>query len=84
MEAARAYDAALVRLRGNAAFTNFALAEYSRDLAAYQQIRQVFPTDVANGFTCGSVMSIGVQKWSCGIWSTRTGLCICVVCPHCY
>jgi hypothetical protein len=42
-QAARAYDAALVRLRGNAAFTNFALSEYSSDLAAHQHVRQVYP-----------------------------------------
>ncbi len=49
-EAARASDAALVRLRGNAAFTNFALSEYSSDLAARQHVRQVFPINAAIAF----------------------------------
>ena len=34
------YDAALVRLRGAAAATNFALADYRHDLAAYQKMQQ--------------------------------------------
>jgi AP2 domain len=40
-EAARAYDAALVRLRGSAAATNFALSDYRTDLAAYHKMQQV-------------------------------------------
>lgn len=40
-EAARAYDSALVRLRGGAAATNFALSEYRTDLAAYHKLHQV-------------------------------------------
>lgn len=40
-EAARMYDAALVRLRGTAAATNFALSDYRLDLAAYHKMQQV-------------------------------------------
>ena len=40
-EAARAYDSALVRLRGSSAATNFALSEYRTDLAAYHRLHQV-------------------------------------------
>lgn len=40
-EAARAYDTALVRLRGSAAATNFALSDYRSDLAAYHKMQQV-------------------------------------------
>jgi hypothetical protein len=43
VQAARAYDAALVRLRGAAAATNFALSEYRPDLAAYHKMQQVCP-----------------------------------------
>ena len=42
-EAARMYDAALVRLRGTAAATNFALSDYRLDLAAYHKMQQVWP-----------------------------------------
>lgn len=35
------YDAALVRLRGTAAATNFALSDYRLDLAAYHKMQQV-------------------------------------------
>ena len=40
-EAAQAYDRALVRLRGTAAATNFALSDYRADLAAYHKMQQV-------------------------------------------
>ena len=40
-EAAQAYDRALVRLRGTAAATNFALSDYRTDLAAYHKMQQV-------------------------------------------
>ena len=40
-EAAQAYDRALVRLRGTAAATNFALSDYRSDLAAYHKMQQV-------------------------------------------
>ena len=39
-QAARMYDAALVRLRGAAAATNFALADYRHDLVAYHKMQQ--------------------------------------------
>eukprot|EP00884_Botryococcus_braunii_P023320 jgi/Botrbrau1/9672/Bobra.0201s0006.1 len=39
-EAARSYDAALVRLRGSSAATNFALSDYTGDLAAYHKMQQ--------------------------------------------
>ena len=35
------YDAALVRLRGSSAATNFALADYRHDLVAYHKMQQV-------------------------------------------
>jgi hypothetical protein len=69
-EAARAYDAALVRLRGNAAFTNFALGEYSSDLAAHQHMRQVLPIDAANAFKCLTLRNPGPQA--------GVALCLCV------
>lgn len=40
-DAARAYDSALVRLRGTTAATNFALLDYRSDLAAYHKLQQV-------------------------------------------
>ena len=40
-EAAQAYDRALVRLRGTAAATNFALSDYRTDLAEYHKMQQV-------------------------------------------
>lgn len=40
-EAARQYDRALVRLRGTAAATNFALSDYREELAEYHQMQQV-------------------------------------------
>ena len=40
-EAAQAYDRALVRLRGTAAATNFALSDYRPDLAEYHKMQQV-------------------------------------------
>ena len=40
-EAAQAYDRALVRLRGTAAATNFALSDYRIDLAEYHKMQQV-------------------------------------------
>lgn len=40
-EAAQAYDRALVRLRGTAAATNFALSDYRSDLAEYHKMQQV-------------------------------------------
>lgn len=40
--AARAYDAALVRIRGTGAATNFALADYRLELAEYHQMQQVW------------------------------------------
>ena len=42
-EAAQAYDRALVRLRGMAAATNFALSDYRPDLAEYHKMQQVHP-----------------------------------------
>ncbi|KAL3156804.1 hypothetical protein ABBQ38_001075 [Trebouxia sp. C0009 RCD-2024] len=39
-EAAQAYDRALVRLRGTAAATNFALSDYRSDLAEYHKMQQ--------------------------------------------
>ena len=39
-EAAQAYDRALVRLRGTAAATNFALSDYRPDLAEYHKMQQ--------------------------------------------
>ena len=39
--AAQAYDCALVRLRGTAAATNFALSDYRTDLAEYHMMQQV-------------------------------------------
>ncbi|GMH36334.1 hypothetical protein BSKO_04202 [Bryopsis sp. KO-2023] len=39
-EAARQYDRALVRLRGTAAATNFALSDYREELAEYHQMQQ--------------------------------------------
>jgi hypothetical protein len=42
-EAAQAYDRALVRLRGMAAATNFALSDYRLDLAEYHKMQQVHP-----------------------------------------
>ncbi|DBA65777.1 TPA: hypothetical protein ACH3X2_002817 [Trebouxia sp. C0005] len=39
-EAAQAYDRALVRLRGMAAATNFALSDYRLDLAEYHKMQQ--------------------------------------------
>lgn len=42
-EAAQAYDRALVRLRGTAAATNFALSDYRSDLAEYHKMQQVGP-----------------------------------------
>ena len=46
-EAARAYDSSLVRLRGSAAATNFALSEYKADLAAYHKLHQACSLTVA-------------------------------------
>ncbi|KAL0032426.1 hypothetical protein WJX79_010970 [Trebouxia sp. C0005] len=40
-EAAQAYDRALVRLRGMAAATNFALSDYRLDLAEYHKMQQL-------------------------------------------
>ncbi len=40
-EAAQAYDRALVRLRGMAAATNFALSDYRLDLAEYHKMQTV-------------------------------------------
>jgi hypothetical protein len=40
-QAARAYDRALVRLRGTAAATNFGLSEYQDELGEHQQMQQV-------------------------------------------
>lgn len=37
----QAYDRSLVRLRGNAAATNFALSDYRADLADYYKMQQV-------------------------------------------
>lgn len=39
-EAARAYDQALVRLRGASASTNFALSDYRQELADYHRMQQ--------------------------------------------
>lgn len=39
--AARAYDRALVRLRGNAAATNYRLADYETELAEHAQAEEV-------------------------------------------
>lgn len=39
-EAAQAYDSALVRLRGTAAATNFALSDYRQNLAEYHKMQQ--------------------------------------------
>ncbi|PRW05820.1 pathogenesis-related genes transcriptional activator [Chlorella sorokiniana] len=39
-EAARAYDRALVRLRGPGAATNFTLSDYRTELAQYHQVQQ--------------------------------------------
>jgi hypothetical protein len=38
----QAYDRALVRLRGTAAATNFALSDYRSDLADYHKMQQVW------------------------------------------
>ncbi|CAD7703458.1 unnamed protein product [Ostreobium quekettii] len=40
-EAARQYDRALVRLRGTAAASNFALSDYREELAEYHQMQQI-------------------------------------------
>jgi hypothetical protein len=40
-EAARAYDAALVRLKGMAAATNYSLACYQQQLAEHYQLKMV-------------------------------------------
>lgn len=37
----QAYDRSLVRLRGSAAATNFALSDYRTDLADYHKMQQV-------------------------------------------
>jgi hypothetical protein len=49
--AARAYDRALVRLRGTAAATNFGLSEYRSELAEYHQMQQVGAEEA--GGVCG-------------------------------
>ena len=51
-EAAQAYDRALVRLRGTAAATNFALSDYRSDLAEYHKMQQV--SEVKKAGTCES------------------------------
>lgn len=38
-DAARAYDRALVRLRGRGAATNFALSDYRTEMADYHQMQ---------------------------------------------
>ena len=38
-EAARAYDRALVRLRGPSSATNFSIGDYAEDYAAYEAER---------------------------------------------
>ncbi|GAX86316.1 hypothetical protein CEUSTIGMA_g13728.t1 [Chlamydomonas eustigma] len=43
--AARAYDRALVRLRGTNAATNYALAEYRKELGEFHQIQQAMLND---------------------------------------
>jgi hypothetical protein len=55
MEAARAYDAALVRLRGPAAATNFSISDYESDLREYEATtRQGAPLEGAPGTSVGS------------------------------
>lgn len=45
--AARAYDGALVRIRGGAAATNFSLGEYRKELAEYHEMQQASSDYVA-------------------------------------
>ena len=44
---AQAYDRSLVRLRGTAAATNFALSDYRSDLADYHKMQQVGQKPIA-------------------------------------
>lgn len=71
-EAAQAYDRALVRLRGTAAATNFALSDYRTDLAEYHKMQQVLmhtlPTSCFKRgtrlHTCMLVAVLGQPAWA--------------------
>ena len=56
-EAAQAYDSALVRLRGTAAATNFALSDYRQNLAEYHKMQQVRDTVVVLMMSCQMAQS---------------------------
>jgi hypothetical protein len=47
-EAAKAYDQALVRLRGRNAATNFALSDYAAEMADYHKMQAVREGEVVN------------------------------------
>lgn len=68
-EAAQAYDRALVRLRGTAAATNFALSDYRSDLAEYHKMQQVRLCS----WQCGSV---GLSLHSLHVLTAQTA---CVI-----
>ncbi|KAK9908818.1 hypothetical protein WJX75_003287 [Coccomyxa subellipsoidea] len=63
-EAAKAYDRALVRLRGTAAATNFALSDYRSDLADYHKMQQkVLQADGAASANLLSPNSGEFERW---------------------
>ena len=95
-EAAQAYDRALVRLRGTAAATNFALSDYRTDLAEYHKMQQVLLHTLPSGPLLSPLCSMD-SKWhipastACllpltqqlGLFPAAIEKTIVLVSPHC-
>ena len=66
---AQAYDAALVRMRGTAAATNFALAGYRVELAEFLNVQQV----TLDAESCPWVACAAEPCWDMAPWTSSHG-----------
>ncbi|KAL7613031.1 hypothetical protein Lser_V15G08670 [Lactuca serriola] len=75
--AARAYDRAAIKFRGNDADINFDLSDYEEDMAQTKNLSKEEFIQIlrrqSNGFSRGSSRYRGVTLHKCGRWEARMG-----------